>query len=276
MSVDIPKSNPEEYGQILAFGHGVVLRKGFGTDAYVRGSSYKFYVITGGKGTFYTNGVKNDLSEGDVYVTLPFDYYKVEADKDCDFKYNYISLDVSNETYASKFGNIWIYNKDGKNRIIRNEEAAQNIESIVLEMTNDSRLYHDILLSYLIKRFVISFAALFYSNSQSASSDLELCCNTLGYIDSHFYEIKNITAISQTLNYSHDYLTKVFRKFTGISLEEYHRVKKLDLAKLLLSQNNSASVVADKLYYSSVQSFSKAFKNHWGHSPKEYLDGLKK
>ena len=57
--------------------------------------------------------------------------------------------------------------------------------------------------------------------------------------------------------------------------EEYGQMK-LDLAKLLLSQNNSASVVADKLYYSSVQSFSKAFKNHWGHSPKEYLDGLKK
>ena len=277
MSDKLPKSVPEKYGDIIAFGHNNIIKKGtYGAD-HLHGNTYKFNIITAGKGTFHINGVSQEVKEGDIHITFPFEHYKIEADKDCDLFYNYINLNVCDVVYSSKFACVWLSSQKKNIRIFHDEGIERIIESIVLEMNDSSRLYHDVVLSYLVNRFIISFTELFRKNTEKSSGDFELCCNTIGYIDSHFYEIKDVEAISKSFNYSHDYLSKVFKKYTGISIEEYHRVRKLELAKLLLSQKClSVTDISSRRYYSGVQSFSKAFKNHWGYSPKEYVDRLKK
>ncbi len=272
MSEKLPKTAPEKYGDILAFGHNNIIKRGTCGADHLHGNSYKVNIITGGKGNFLINGVSQEVKEGDIHITFPFEHYKIEADEDCDLNYNYINLNVCDEVYSSKFASVWLTNQKKNSQIFHDEGIARIIESIVLEMNDSSRLYHDVILSYLVNRFIISFADLFGKNAKNSSGDFELCCNTIGYIDSHFYEIKDVEAISKSFNYSHDYLSKVFRKYTGISIEEYHRVRKLELAKLLLSQKSlSVTDISSRLYYSGVQSFSKAFKNHWGYSPKEYV-----
>ena len=155
MSDKLPKSVPEKYGDIIAFGHNNIIKKGtFGAD-HLHGNTYKFNIITAGKGTFHINGVSREVKEGDIHITFPFEHYKIEADKDCDLFYNYINLNVCDEVYSSKFASVWLSSQKKNIRIFHDEGIARIIESIVLEMNDSSRLYHDVVLSYEMNKLGI-------------------------------------------------------------------------------------------------------------------------
>jgi AraC-like DNA-binding protein len=66
-------------------------------------------------------------------------------------------------------------------------------------------------------------------------------------------------------------LFSIFREFTGTSPMEYHEKKRLAEAKrMLASGSHTVSAVSDALGYSSIHTFSRAFKREVGISPSEY------
>lgn len=105
-------------------------------------------------------------------------------------------------------------------------------------------------------------------DSKRKEQDLytELMC----YIDRHIYEISKLSQLSRIFGYNYCYLSYLFKKNRGITLFAYYKERKLTIAKELLEQGVRVSVVADKLNYASLFSFSKAYKKHWGVSPKKH------
>jgi AraC-like DNA-binding protein len=83
--------------------------------------------------------------------------------------------------------------------------------------------------------------------------------------------MKQLYECANEFSYSYSYLTTVFKKTMGITLSEYHRSKKLDMAKsLIVEKEHSLSEIAELLGYSSMSSFSKSFSANFGMSPREY------
>ena len=75
--------------------------------------------------------------------------------------------------------------------------------------------------------------------------------------------------LSEKFGYNYSYLSHVFTSTTGKTPGEYFREKKLEAAKILILENRKKiSEIAEMLNYSSAFAFSKAFKNHFGVSPK--------
>lgn len=66
-------------------------------------------------------------------------------------------------------------------------------------------------------------------------------------------------------------LTSEFKKYTGKSPMKYYKSVKIKEAKKLLRQDElSVSEISEKLGYSTIHIFSRAFKNEVGFSPLEY------
>ena len=96
-----------------------------------------------------------------------------------------------------------------------------------------------------------------------------LCYKIMNYIDSHLYSLKTLADLESLINYNLSYLSTLFKKTTGLTLNDYFRRKKLSTAKLLLKENKlKISEISALLGYSSVYSFSKAFKIEYGVPPK--------
>jgi len=73
-----------------------------------------------------------------------------------------------------------------------------------------------------------------------------------------------------------DYLTRVFKKETGMSISDYLQQKRIEYAKeLLLNTDQSVSEIANASGYSNLSYFSAIFKKITGLSPGEYRKQLR-
>ena len=90
----------------------------------------------------------------------------------------------------------------------------------------------------------------------------------MNYIDTHIYTIKKLEELAPKFNYSYGYLSGLFQRTTGKTLSEYHKHRKMETGKaLILEKKKRISEIAEMLGY-NLYSFSKAFKNTYGISPK--------
>ncbi|MFK8105038.1 MAG: helix-turn-helix domain-containing protein [Saprospiraceae bacterium] len=83
--------------------------------------------------------------------------------------------------------------------------------------------------------------------------------------------LKNSTYISQTVGYTYAYLSKLFSREEGITIEKYIILQKIEHAKELLSYGElSLSEIAYQLSYKSVQHLSNQFKSITGMSVSQF------
>lgn len=100
---------------------------------------------------------------------------------------------------------------------------------------------------------------------------------TAVYFSQHFGEIFSVDDIADAYGYSKDYFGKIFKKNFGITFHEvYSRIKIAYAINLLRTGNYKAYEISDILGYSSVDYFTKVFKEITGETPSRYkarLDG---
>lgn len=85
------------------------------------------------------------------------------------------------------------------------------------------------------------------------------------------------TYLANKLNYSYSYLSTVFSEATHSSIEHFIILKKIDLAKQLMTDKNlTLTEIAFKLDYSSVAHLSAQFKKTTGLTPSAFQRIIKK
>lgn len=91
------------------------------------------------------------------------------------------------------------------------------------------------------------------------------------YINLHFAEPINKNSISEKLDISPDYLTKLFHKDVGVPFVSYlNRVRIEEAKKMLSSSSLSLAEIMDKVGFGTMQHFFKQFKRYTGITPEEY------
>lgn len=90
-------------------------------------------------------------------------------------------------------------------------------------------------------------------------------------IDADLTTDLSLSKLSSMQNISSAYLSNIFKKETGQTVTEYVTVKRIEMAKRLLSNTNlQIQTVAQHCGILDVHYFSKLFKKHTGLTPKDY------
>ncbi|GGI46453.1 hypothetical protein GCM10008018_17170 [Paenibacillus marchantiophytorum] len=91
------------------------------------------------------------------------------------------------------------------------------------------------------------------------------------YMDDHLHEEVNREDIAAFVYLNPAYLSRLFKKETGLSISEYMLSIRMDKAKkLLIESGNKISNVAEVTGYGHFSHFAKMFKRVTGISPQEY------
>lgn len=80
----------------------------------------------------------------------------------------------------------------------------------------------------------------------------------------------NLEAVSSEAGYSSFHFHRVFKAAAGITLFQYVRYKQMQAAAKLVIREERFEDIAFQCKFSSVEAFSRSFKNFFGKSPKEF------
>ena len=93
----------------------------------------------------------------------------------------------------------------------------------------------------------------------------------IDYIYVHIMDRITIQELASAISISPAHLSRIFKQETGISVSEYIRQRKIDMAKNLLRFSNYDFVeIAVMLSYSSQSHFIQHFRSQTGMTPKAY------
>lgn len=101
--------------------------------------------------------------------------------------------------------------------------------------------------------------------------------DTIQFILTRFDEDLSREEIAEHVHLNSAYLSRLFKKETGLSLSDYILKVRIDKAKVLLREpNNKISKIAESVGYNHFSHFAKMFKKLVGQSPQEYRRGYSK
>ena len=146
----------------------------------------------------------------------------------------------------------------------RNPEAPFGSEQLIT-------LYLETLLIDMIRHAANENGYTKPSSSIKTRSDNELVNRIVQYMEDHLNDNLSFSVICQYSAQSATNLKTIFKTVTGQGVMEYYRNLKIDRAKTLLRESNgNITQIADQLGYTSVQYFSRHFKQATGMTPREY------
>ncbi len=151
--------------------------------------------------------------------------------------------------------------------VFSDNQTALEIFYAIIKQPKPSSLTQKGLLIRLIDMLIEdNFPEIFGDNSELVYSIEE---QVKDYLEAGQGLTSGLDDIANQFNYSKCHLEHLFKDRYGISLIAYRNNKRMQSAKILLA-TQSVSDVSDKLGFSSIYVFSRAFKNHFGISPNDY------
>ena len=100
-------------------------------------------------------------------------------------------------------------------------------------------------------------------------------CKVILYIEQNYHYDLNLEQLSKIASFSAYHFHRIFQAIMAETLSEYIRRVRLQSTTLKFKTNQRVTQIAQSSGYETNASFSKAFKNHFGISPKEFSKNAK-
>ncbi len=240
--------------------------------AHVHDDWFELTIATGGQAYLLSNGEKNLLKSGQIYLGCPYETHEILAVPGDSFRYDLIAFHTEDPQLREKLEQIPLLLEKSEFRIFNDERIDQLVNNCILELKVEDAHRDEIIcanLTLIMHYLIRDFSDMKGSSKTKPTRNEILCFQVMHYIDSHLLSLTSLHEVAEKFNYNYTYLSALFRKTANISLSDYYNEKKLSFAKQLILENKlKVSEVAEKLNYANPYAFSKAFKKHFRISPK--------
>lgn len=258
-----------QIGRLYCAGQTVV-------DKHAHINWFELTIVTHGKGTVFTNDAGVPVRRGDIYLSFPCDFHAIVSDPNEPLKFDFFAFGTEDPAFAEDLEQIVQSHMAPDSRILRDETIASLVSAAIAEPDGDNR-YAKELLESLFTQILIRLIRGFLCDSGAAhprtnvTEPEALCYRLMNYIDTHIYTMTGLEELAEATNYNYSYLSSLFRRTTSGTLTDYYRRRRLETARLLITEDElNITQIANLLQYSSIYTFSRAFKDEYGLSPAQY------
>ena len=239
------------------------LESGFDIPSHNQYCNEISYILSG-HGIFEINGIKNSVSAGDIIITPKVGTNTIYAgeNEESDLFSNEVLEFFQKKEHILCKDNVGIYDyfKKCMDEFYRSGEIDLTItESYMLQI---------ILLT--VRSSKNTLQNIDYRSISENEGKLVYLIRK--YVERNIEKPITVGGIAESLGYSIYYISHLFKEKTNITLQDYIASKKIDRAKELMKKGGfSLTEISDRLSFSSLQSFSRYFKNKVGVSPSQYV-----
>ena len=221
-------------------------------------------------GDVHVEGVSYLLKPGVAHLIFPYQFHHFLDTRKGDLKWLFITFDCRESRAIESLRN--------STRVV-NDAAAALIKQVLHEyVSRGSGVFGGLELVYMVSCLLRVLLSSPESDSMSrsardeADSRGELLREVNRYVRENLHRPLSITDVAEHTGYSASYLRAVFRKELGVSLGSYMRDSRLSVAAAMLSDLSQHSVeeTAKACGFTSIFTFSRAFKKAMGVSPSVY------
>lgn len=233
-----------------------------------QGKYIELTVVTDGRGRVYFDGEEREVSRGDIQISLPGEMHAIYSDGDEPLCYDFISFWNDGEREGKMSDDVAYCRAKGQ-RIIKDSRISRLltyvIDEIDGELDDEELIFHLLGLIYgYLSRSLREGAE---SEERRVSEAEQICYRAMSYIDRNVGSICSLSEVATALRYNYSYLSLLFKKTTGRTLMEYYTERRLAAADALLRSGRNVTEVAARLGYSSLYTFSRAYRNSFGYPP---------
>ena len=104
---------------------------------------------------------------------------------------------------------------------------------------------------------------------------IQSVCKVILYIEQNYNDNLTLEELSKIASFSKYHFHRIFKSIVNENLSDYIRRVRLQSATLKFKTNQKITEIALSSGYETNASFSKAFKKHFGITPKEFSKNAK-
>lgn len=243
-------------------------------------NGYEILIFLNGNTNFYTEQDGKALDSGDILCISPYAFHCAEPiESKC---YDRILLNIDHALLKEcssdtiDLSACFSLAPAGKLNILHLSESSfqsliaycTQLESVLATPCFAQELLAKALLTQLL---VLLNSPLYQEPSANFANIMPLPVkHTFAYIEEHLTENFTIRDIADAIHHNSDYLSRCFKKITGISLQKYIIAKRIALAQEYLSKGYPPSETCYLSGFNNYSNFSRTFTQVLGLSPKKY------
>ncbi|SCP99307.1 AraC family transcriptional regulator [Anaerobium acetethylicum] len=252
-------------------------------DSFHWHSFFEITYIRSGRGSYYVNGRKYDVSEGDVIIFNNVEPHGWWVE---DEEMHILVMVFSSELIAGRtsfFDSDYLQpfierGSSFKNKIDKEDEITMEIGAVMSEI---SREWKGRKLGYqlMIKSDVLKILTLLIRYSQDDTKPQELLNekknamkrlqDAFEYISSNYKNKVTLEEAAKAAYMSPNYFSSYFRRVTGVTFSEYLTDLRIRKAKELLRTTDlSTNEIANECGFGNMSNFYRLFKKQTGSTPK--------
>lgn len=243
---------------------------------------YEVYFFLGGNAEYLVEGQTYRLQPGDLLLISPLELHQpiIHPDRD---PYQRIVLWIKPDflhRYSTADANLvrcFDINRSDHVNLLRlpaqQQSLLRNILDELLQQTNSSQYGQDILCHALLLQFIVQLNRLTLDviSSTVQTKNPTLTDQVIDYISKHYADSLSLDNLAQKFFISKYHLSHEFARVMGVSVYRYIMLKRLVIAKQMLSTGLRPTSVYSACGFRDYANFYRAFKAEYGCSPTEYV-----
>lgn len=230
---------------------------GFNFGPVVR-DSYTIQYVFSGRGTVFKGNSKFNVGPTQCFILRPGETFRMQADVLDPWTYIWVGFRTTLEIPELNMQDV---------------VASKDLENLFLSIANcnkpANRPLEPLLLSYIWK-LLFAFKQMNAPAEKTYKKSEEYVERACQLISSN-YATTSVQQLAQELHLNRSYLSRIFKEITGLSIQSYLTNTRLQAARSLILRDYTVSQASAMVGYSDIASFSRAFKNYYKISPKQYL-----
>ncbi|MBQ8207218.1 MAG: AraC family transcriptional regulator [Clostridia bacterium] len=212
------------------------------------------HYVSKGSGVLYKNHFSYKVKAGEAFIILPGEKASYQADKNDPWFYHWVAFDGKLSESFSSLPPVF---------------SAPGDIFIKMEKSEEMPIMREY---YLAARLFELYAALFSTEklpNNHVRAAKKLISGRYGNSD------LKISDIAEELSLDRKYLSTLFKKETGQTLQECLIITRIESAKELFEMGYGVAQAAESSGYKDISTFNRMFKKHVGMSPGQYKKTLK-